>query len=461
MKLLLLAAFLCVCNFGYGQAAPALQRTRWTTNMANAIIPDGSVRRLTENDSSTKQVDGGGSSGSFVNTNLAGSNSGSFTNRYKYSSGNIVADEWAHLPGGNAFDFTMGLNIVDPSAEVFQKVWSYTNATADSTFRFWKPVALHGLSSGATPANGIGQNSDGLLVQIPNYGNILGASAYNDTVIEDFSQYPTGSNPALTGGFGWNGTGVITAASQIVPRVWLDGVTRNTLQINGKGDYARKWPWGTNWVKIRLGILWAATNSGASFTNTYAIGICKGTNGGFYNSANQNFFGTANNAAGHHDWNYSNALFAPYYDVVRLNSQAYSVTNGVSGNNTLSGSTGRGVAALPHFSALILDFTRQNANNIFSNDTITVTVNAPSHLSPADASTTPAVLNRRPTLATLINVLRTTPQLNVQDIVSTTTSSLAVSTKFLNFGQFDSFTFSWGGNTNLIEIAGIVGVKLY
>lgn len=282
-------------------------------------------------------------------------------------------------------------------------------------------------------------------------------------VVDAFDNYTNGLAPSISGGSGWLANGICTGSNQIVARVNLDGVTRKALQIYSKGDYVRPFPWGTNWVKMRFGILWGVTNVGSTITNTFMIGICKGTNGGFHNSAVQ-WLGAGTEITGavttEYNLIFSNATGFAYYDSPFWASQLKQKTGGVfTASGSLSGSTGRGVAALPDYHVMILEITRTLTTDYpRTNDTITTTVYAPSSFLPTASSSVPSIVLRRPTIAMLINEVKLAA---MGAIVNSTGSSLAIATKTGAFGQFDSFDFSWSGATNLCEIQAVVGYKVF
>jgi hypothetical protein len=405
-------------------------------------------------------VDGGGASGVFITTNRGGALSGVFTNRFHLNGGNLLADEWWQLPNTGAYDFSLGLNIADPGAEEMHPIWSYSNAVSDSVFRFWKPVAMPNLSSNNAIVNGVGQDANGLLVKtlppllyIPNYNS--------DMVIDDFSTYATtASAPTINGGYGFAANGVVTTTSQIGSRTMLDGMTRNVLRIYGKGDYVRPLPWGTNWTRIRVGIIFAVTNAGATFTNAFGVGICaNGTNGGFFGNSASNVWmiGTSAQASTEHSFFYSNQLDVAFFRLPFLDRSAIRTNNTTAATTSGSGSMGRAIGAIPHFTVMYVDFARiMSSTWPTTNQTFTVTTRAMDEIVAASGG----VITKRSGINSFIadlNELSSTYVLADSDTV--TYSAITHNERF--FGPYNSVTISWGRPDLMLEVWAVAVAKLH
>jgi hypothetical protein len=457
MRIFLFIVALLFSASAFGQA---IQRSPWTTNVNGTTIPDGSVTRLTEVGTKTNQVDGGGASGRFLSENLAGALSGIFTDRYRYTGGNIVASNWLALPGSGAYDFSIGLNVMDPDEELMHPVWSYTNLSSDATFRFWKPVAMPNLASNATVVNGLGQDANGVLMKTAPPIQML-PMFNSDMVIDDFSQYATtASTPTINGGYGFDNNGVVTTTAEIGPRTMLDGHTRNVLRIMGKGDYVRPLPWGTNWTRMRVGIIFAVTNSGATFTNAFGVGICaNGTNGGFFGTSCSNnwMIGTAAQASTEHSFFFSNQLDVAFYRLPFLDRSSIRTNNTTAVTTSGSGSMGRAIGAIPHFTVMYVDFARiMSSTWPTTNQTFTVTTRAMDEIVAASGG----IITKRAGINSFLldlNELSSTYVLADSDTV--TYSAITHNERF--WGPYNSVTISWGRSDLMLEVWAVAVAKLH
>lgn len=452
------------------QPAPPLIRNQLTTNADGTIYRNLTMRGPVLDRLATNRAYDGGAGGSFLSVGEGGAISGVFTNRIQDNAvpPSIKLDYWELY---NATLSAFGLNVWDMDTEEMIPVYSNTNASGNKDFRFYQSVALDNLTANkyvypATTTKVLTPSAygDADMASLVNTVQYLGGDEEN-ILIDDFSKYTATDTPQPTNGFGWSSNGIITGASKIVPRVWLDGKTRNVLQLYSKGGYTRPWPWGTNWVKLRVGILWGVTNTGATFTNTYAFGVTKATNGGYFNPSVVSWFGTANDiASSSQSFFYSNNLQSTYYDNLRMASEYFQKTNNVRVSAALSGSGGRGVAALPNYSAFIIEVLRPLASDGgITNQTYTINVHAPDWRAPSQVSGVPTPVNRRPSLGSLIYACKQTSSGGVinGDIVIAAASGAAIPAATRFFGEFDSVNFSWGGNDALCEVAAIVVVKVY
>jgi hypothetical protein len=404
-------ALLCSVAIALSQAPP-IQRQQWTTNVPGSTIPSGRVSdmiitSLGNTPHALWSVNGD------LNTVLSNTISGQIVILMNNDLGTF------ELPSG--FRVTNGAG---------SGKFMMSDANGNGT---WQPVSA----------------------------NTSLASLQEAALIDDFSTYPAGPI-TVNGGMGWTSNGIVTATNQVLPRTWMDGVSRNVLQMTSRGEYIRPWPWGTNWIKLRFAILWGVTNvNNTSITNTWFMGICKGTNGGVHTPTNQNAMGIGN--WGGTSLNNSNiAVEFPYYDaatspagIQRTNGATY--TGGIS----FSGSAGRGLAALPHFAVWIFEVEKNlTVNYPGTNDLYTFRFYQPTREPPTGASGNANVIGRRPSLSRVLTEMQLAALSTTALVVGPQTLA-AHSTRVDAFGQFDSFVFSWGGNSNLCEVAGIVGYKLY
>jgi hypothetical protein len=279
---------------------------------------------------------------------------------------------------------------------------------------------------------------------------------------DDFSTYDTASlAPArvLSGGSGWTENGFVNATNQLVSRLCQDGITRTVLEINGKGDYIRKFPFNTNFFRARIVVLWGITNFGATFTNTFVIGVTSGTNAGFHGGSSGNSFGSGNlNST--MTFAYSNALEAPYYDIP-LWRGVHKTNATTTGGISMTGSSGRGAAALPNFGAVHCDITRNTASNFpLTNDTWTFGFRQPNFQGPAQTASL-TVLDAYPVTANAIFDAQATSTATMAPTVDTSTTTVGQPLNTGNFGQVPYVCVSWGGGDQLIQIMSVVVYKLH
>lgn len=101
----------------------------------------------------------------------------------------------------------------------------------------------------------------------------------NDWAIDDFESYDVGSTTTLTNGVGWN-TPATGSGMSIVARTMksaIDNLTDNRLSLLNNADFMRKFPWGHNWHRLRIGIC-ASISASATFTGSdWAMGVCSNT----------------------------------------------------------------------------------------------------------------------------------------------------------------------------------------
>jgi hypothetical protein len=294
------------------------------------------------------------------------------------------------------------------------------------------------------------------------------AGAFNpDTLsyalaIDDFSTYTNtaqASARVLSGGQGWTENGYVNGASRLVSRVCDDGITRTVLEINGKADYIRKFPFDTNYMKLRVVVIWGVTNGAADFTNTFVIGVTSGTNAGFHGGNSGNSFGIGNlNST--MTFAYSNSLERPYYDFV-FQRGVHKTNATISGGIAMSSSSGRGVAVLPRFGAVHLDLERNTSSNLpMTNDTVTFGFRAPNQQGPAQTASA-TVLDRFPVLANAVFDAQAPATTSMAPTVDTGTTTVSPALKTGDFGQVPYLCVSWGGGNQLIQIMCVVVYKLY
>lgn len=432
----MLAAALVLSLNLQGQAPPIL-RNEFTTNTGN--VATGLVATLARNEAKSQLINSNG--------NWVGSRDGLGSNAtFK------------------ALNIQSNLFIRDQNGTLNVRIWS------DASHTYWSNVISGTLSMDLDQDNGIlnlpigfrfatGASAGRVGYSDANGNFSWGAPPYvigssGGLAIDDFSTYTAGTFISLSGGSGWAANGIITASNQILPRTFLDGVSRNVLQFNGRGDLVRPFPWGTNWQKIRIGILIGLTNVGSLQTNSIFVGIGSGTNSGYYNAGNSNLFGLGNDGSSA-NFQYSNSLTFPYYGFLSL--RGVHKTNTVIANNiSTTGSTGDGIAALPHFTAIIIDFTR---GDYLTNNLISFALNMPSRLAPVDASV-PAVLDSYPTMSMLLYDVQTETSSGLQ-LVDTSQQTLAGhNTNERLVGKLDTMVISWGYSSNLIQVAGYIVRKI-
>lgn len=437
MKIIsMIAAAIVITSFAFGQAPPIL-RNRMTTNSDTVVTQ--TVATLSRNEVQSQLIlsnasfvgsrDGLGSNATFYALNLR-------SNLFiRDASGNLNIRVWSdanHTYWSNVISGTTMMDM-DQDNGILNLPIGFRFATGASAGRIGTSDANGLFSWGAAP-----------------YTQFSGGSL----AIEDFSTYTAGTFISLSGGAGFSANGMITASNQVLPITWLDGVSRNVLQFNGRGDLVRPFPWGTNWQKIRIGLLLAMTNTGGLQTNSIFIGIGSQTNSGYYNAGNSNIFGVGNDGSSA-NFQYSNSLTFPYFGFMSL--RGIHRTNTTTANNlSVTGSTGDGIAITPHWSEILIDFTR---GDYLTNQLISFALRVPSRLAPVDSSV-PAVLDAYPSMAQVVyDVLtETTSGLQLVDTSAATISGQNTGERF--FGKLDSFTMGWGYSTNLIRIAGYVVRKI-
>lgn len=182
-----------------------------------------------------------------------------------------------------------------------------------------------------------------------------------DWAIDDFDAYTaTNATPVLTNGPGWYGGARITGGS-IVTRT-LSGYaarTENRLSISN-GVYARTFAWGSEWKRIKIGVLWRLnTNATQSLTNLY-FGICCKTNSTPFDTVCTNYIGTGNAgtafSAGFNTGNdYNYFLINPLTTVVRTNATDTGIAGGSLATFMASGQT--------NHNYFMMDIERPNLNS--------------------------------------------------------------------------------------------------
>lgn len=302
---------------------------------------------------------------------------------------------------------------------------------------------------GAAPGKLLTSDATGLMSwSSPSHMGVSGGYA-----IEDFSLYAPTNSPTIDNGIGWTESGIVTATAQIVPRVWADGITRNVLQFNGRGEYVRKFPWGTNWQQIRIGILSAITNAGVSITNSYAFGIGAGTNSGYYQTGNSNFVGFGNDVTGN-TFVLSNSLISPYYSTVFF--RGVHKTNTVTQNGiSVTSSSGNGWGIIPRFTEMIINVTRAD---YITNETITIGYHNPVNLAPPDSGSY-VVLDGMPAMPQMLFDVDYETTTGIQNTASTQ-GTVTLNTQMNTAGALDAVCLSWGYSGDIMEIGGIIVRKI-
>lgn len=433
----MLAAALVLSLNLQGQAPPVL-RQLMTTNTENVVTQ--TIATLSRNEAKSQIIlsnknwvgssDGLGSNATFHGLNIRSNlfmrdQNGTLNIR-------VWSDDNNHTYWSNAISGTLMMEM-DQDNGILNLPISFRHATGASSGRMGYSDANGNFSWGAPP-----------------YTSFSGGSL----AIDDFSTYTAGTFISLSGGAGFTANGMITASNQVLSRTFVDGVARNVLQFNGRGDLVRPFPWGTNWQKIRIGILIGLTNVGGLQTNSLFIGIGSGTNSGYYNAGNSNLFGLGNDGSSA-NFQHSNSLTYPYYGFVSL--RGVHKTNTVIANGiSTTGSTGDGIAALPMFTEILLDFTR---GDYLTNNLISFALNMPSRLAPPDSSA-PAVLDSYPTMSQVLYDVMTETTSGLQ-LVDTSQQTLAGhNTNERLVGKLDCMTISWGYSSNLIQVAGYIVRKI-
>lgn len=412
----------------------------------------------------TNEVDGGGSGGNFRQIWRPGSTtSGRFTNAMEGMGTQLASQDRFHLWWGQISGVVdWGIGMWDEDEEIMKL--SITETNTAKKIDIWKPLRLNNTASNNTHVNMLGQLAGGEVIQvpIPTGGGSFSSSTLstNDPdlvlggiAVEDFSLYSETNSLTANLGTGWRSNGLVTAAHQIVPRVFRDGITRNVLQFNGRGEYVRPLPFDTNWQRFKVIIVFAVTNMGGNQTNSLAFGIGAGTNSGYYQVGNSNFLGVGNDNS--HTLYHSNSLVTPYFGL--FTTRGIHRTNTVASvGNAMSGSMGDAIAALPSFSFMMLEFTRAD---YVTNESITVSANMPNRAAPPDTSSN-TILDSIPGLGQAMFEIRA-ESTSGYTVVDTGTSTFGPhNSKERSLGKLNTLCLSWGYSSNLLEIAAIVVRKI-
>lgn len=282
--------------------------------------------------------------------------------------------------------------------------------------------------------------------------NMIGSGLFNpdftDFAVDDFNTYTNVTTVTLNGGYGWTEPGIVTASNSIVNRTMLDGKTQHVLRFNGRGEYLRVIPFGTNWQKIRFGFLISMSNLTTIQTNTLAFGLCSGTNKGYYSGAStMNFVGIGSEASGDNSFHYSNSLIYPYYTWWTPRG-VHKTNNVLSGGISISGSPGQGIGIMPHFTEIMCEVARAD---YVTNESFTFSYWMPNRAAPPDTAST-TVLDTFSTTSGLLYDLRHESTAGIQ-LTDTTAGTMTIASKELTFGKLNTVSIAWGYSSNMIEIA--------
>jgi len=319
-----------------------------------------------------------------------------------------------------------------------------------------------------SPALGKVMTSDanGLVsLQFPAGGSTDMGGAY---VEDDFQAYTNGAtNIVLNGGYGWGtndgrmdrGTNYIVLSTNI-----YNGQISSRLQIRN-GGFTRKMPWGGDWMRLRLALLWRFPSNEIStnnFSGSFFFGLCNGTNGfptnpptagltnvpiwwGIGDSATVSIFEYKATAASFHTY-LGGVSTQVRWQFLRVTNNSYGVT-GPSGGSALSIARDAG-----NYSWVILNVGRSVVTNVALSSGIGVPNNS-------------QIAFHRPNIAMAKIIMQgdvTGTRTGIPtgfDLTSGTDASIVVNPDL--YGALDSINFAWTRpGTNAVEIAGYAVIKL-
>lgn len=292
-------------------------------------------------------------------------------------------------------------------------------------------------------------------------------SSFGSYAVDDFSSYTLGTtNFSLSGGYGW-GTNVgrmDRGTNYTVRSTNTAGQISNALQIRN-GGFTRRMPWASDWMRIRIALLWRfPTNeiSTNNFTGAFYLGVCNSTNGfptnpptssltnvpvwwGIGDSVNASIF----------EYKATASSFQTYLGGVstQVRWQFLRVTNNTPGVTGPSGGSSLAIARdAGQYSWIILNLARSVVTNAAWSSGFGVPNNT-------------QITFHQPNIAIAENIMRsdvTTTRTGVPqgfDLTPGTDATIAIDPAL--YGPIDSINFAWvRPGTNAVELAGYAVMKL-
>jgi hypothetical protein len=149
---------------------------------------------------------------------------------------------------------------------------------------------------------------------------------------EDFEKYANGTASGFSAGYGWNGAAAIlgTGAGSITTgtRSFPTG-DKKYLELPHNAGYARKFSWGSDWTKIRIGLLMAVPGGTSITGTTLWFGVGNGTANEYDASPNWIGFSTSVTGTPTQTWQFQST---PSY--FKMASVRGSVQNYIGGFQT-------------------------------------------------------------------------------------------------------------------------------
>lgn len=292
-------------------------------------------------------------------------------------------------------------------------------------------------------------------------------SSFGSYAVDDFSSYTLGTtNFSLSGGYGWGtNVGRMDRGTNYTARSTnTAGQISTVLQIRN-GGFTRRMPWASDWMRIRIALLWRfPTNeiSTNNFTGAFYLGVCNSTNGFPTNPPTSSltnvpvWWGVGDSAtASIFEYKATASSFQTYLGGVssQVRWRFLQVTNNNSTVVSPSGGSSLAIARdAGQFSWVILNLAR----SVVTNAAWSSGFGAPNNTQ---------ITFHQPNIAIAENILRgdvTTTRTGVPtgyDLTAGTDATIAIDPAL--YGPIDSINFAWvRPGTNAVELAGYAVMKL-
>lgn len=286
--------------------------------------------------------------------------------------------------------------------------------------------------------------------------------------MDDFSDYALGqTNFSLSGGYGWGTNvgrmdrGTNYTISTTNP---YNAKITTKLQIRN-GGFTRKMPWGSDWMRVRIALLWrfptneVATNN---FSGAFYLGVCNNTNGfptnpptsgltnmpvwwGIGDHQNLSVFEYKATASSFHTY-LGGASTLMRFGWLRVTNSSPGYTSAVGGSSlTVARDEGS-------YSWVILNLARSSVTNAAWSSGFGVPNNT------QIAFHQPQISMAETVLAGDVTITRTGVPTGF-DLASGTDATININPSL--YGPIDSINFAWTRpGTNAVELAGYAVMKL-
>jgi hypothetical protein len=163
---------------------------------------------------------------------------------------------------------------------------------------------------------------------------------------EDFEKYANGTTSGFSKGYGWDGPasilGIGAGSVTTGTRAFITG-DKKYLELPHNAGYARTFAWGSDWTKIRIGILLAVPGSTTIAGTALWFGVGNGNTDEYYTNANWIGFTSATTPTPTQNWQFQST--PSYYKMASVRG---SVQNWIAGfQNSYQDGGGSGLCDIP------------------------------------------------------------------------------------------------------------------